>query len=75
MRAVDSIAANIAEAEGRWYPGDKRRHLLIARGSLYETEHWIATAERRTLLPPGSTDRLDEIAQSLSGLVRQSRQS
>jgi four helix bundle protein len=45
MRAVDSIGANIAEAAGRWYTRDKRRLLLIARGSLYETEHWISCAQ------------------------------
>src|SRR3954452_11685750 len=49
-RAADSIAANIAEAYGRWTPADQRRLLLIARGSLFETEHWIDTANARGLM-------------------------
>jgi four helix bundle protein len=69
VRAADSVAANIAESSGRWHPLDKRRLLLIARGSLYETEHWMAQAEELGLLDPGWTDRLDPIARPLNGLI------
>lgn len=70
IRSVDSIGANIAEASGRHGPADRRRFLIIARGSLYETEHWIGRAEARGLLPHGSAARLDEIGKPLSGLIR-----
>jgi len=70
VRAADSIGANIAEGEGRWYPREKRRLRLIARGSLYETEHWITYAESRGLLEDGWSDRLDGIARALSGMIR-----
>jgi four helix bundle protein len=70
LRSTDSIAANIAEASGRWHRADQRRLLIIARGSLLETEHWITTAERRGLLEPNTSDRLTEIARPLSGLIR-----
>jgi four helix bundle protein len=69
VRAVDSIGANIAEATGRWHRRDQLQFLRVARGSLFETEHWITTAERRGLLEPGTSDRLDGIARPLSGLI------
>lgn len=70
VRAADSVAANIAEAEGRFNWADRRRFLLIARGSLYETEHWLLQAEQRKLLPEGSSERIEEIAKTLNGLVK-----
>jgi four helix bundle protein len=70
VRAADSVAANIAEAEGRFHPGDRRRFLLIARGSLYEAEHWLLQAEKRGLMPEGSSGRVEEIAKTLNGLVK-----
>ena len=69
VRAVDSIGANIAEATGRWHQQDQRRLLFVARGSLFETEHWITTAETRGLLPAGTSARLTVIARALSGLI------
>jgi four helix bundle protein len=70
MRAVDSIGANIAEAGGRWHGPDKRRFLLIARGSLYETEHFMERGKARGLLAAESTETLAELSRALNGLVR-----
>jgi four helix bundle protein len=70
MRAVDSIGANIAEAGGRLHDRDKGRFLVIARGSLYETEHFVARARYRGLLEADESDRLAEIARALNGLVK-----
>ena len=47
---MDSIAANIAEAEGRYFKKDKMRFLYQARGSLIETIHWVNKADERKLL-------------------------
>jgi four helix bundle protein len=73
VRAADSVAANIAEAMGRERIPDRRRFLIIARGSLHEAEHWVLMAEDRGLLPPGSTRPVEEIARPLSGLIRRPR--
>ena len=58
IRAADSIGANIAEGSGRDSPGDTRRFLRIARGSLLETQHWLRRAFRRKLLTPEQTAAL-----------------
>src|SRR5207248_7356528 len=52
VRSVDSIGANIAEALGRRGNADQRRLLFIARGSAFETEHWIDVATDRGLRCP-----------------------
>jgi four helix bundle protein len=73
VRAADSVAANIAEAGGRWTVADKRHFLIIARGSLYETEHWVDCARARGLINGDPSDRLAAIARALNGLVAKSR--
>ena len=70
VRATDSVGANIAEAMGRWHGPDRRRFLFIARGSLYEAEHWMLRAEARGLLEPGTNNRLGEVGKALNGLIR-----
>lgn len=50
IRSADSIGANIAEGSGRGTPSDNRRFLRMARGSLYETRHWLFRANKRNLL-------------------------
>ena len=71
VRAADSVAANIAEATGRWHEPDKRRLLYVARGSLYETEHWLVRAKARRLFDSDElAARLDEVARTLNGLIK-----
>jgi four helix bundle protein len=69
VRSADSIGANIAEAAGRWHRPDERRFLFVARGSLYETEHWLASAVERDLLTAEWEERLEAVARALSGLI------
>lgn len=70
VRAADSIGANIAEAEGRYSGPDRRRLLLIARGSLYELEHWLRLASGRNLPVELQAAKMDEMARMLNGLIR-----
>jgi four helix bundle protein len=75
IRAATSVGANIAEATGRWHQRDQRRFLFIARGSLFETEHWIVYCEQRGLLAHGTSNRVDEIARLLNGLITKRSQT
>jgi four helix bundle protein len=68
LRAADSIAANIAEGSGRSGAADRRRMFTIARGSLYETEHFLQRARVRGLEIPDL--RTDDLARTLNGLIR-----
>jgi four helix bundle protein len=69
LRAADSVGANIAEAFGRWHRNDQRRLLYVARGSVYETQHWIARAETENLLPKGTHQKAEEVSRVLNGLI------
>jgi four helix bundle protein len=73
VRSADSIGANIAEGVGRGSFQDNRRFVRIARGSLYETKHWLRRAYRRGLLTEEQTARLkplmDELAPRLNAYL------
>ncbi|HUG90594.1 MAG TPA: four helix bundle protein [Planctomycetaceae bacterium] len=69
VRAADSIGANIAEGVGRWSYQDNRRFVRIARGSLYETKHWLRRAFRRKLLTDEQTSRLKAILDKLAPML------
>ena len=74
VRSVDSIAANIAEGSGRGADVDNRRFLRMARGSLYETKHWLHCASRRGLIlreqEQNFKNALDELIPKLNAYIR-----
>lgn len=61
IRSADSVGANIAEGSGRNSGKDQLYFLRIARGSLYETKHWLRRAYKRNLLTPNLIDSLKEL--------------
>ncbi|CBN54493.1 four helix bundle protein [Kamptonema sp. PCC 6506] len=66
VRAADSIGANIAEGNGRYSFQDNQRFVKIARGSLYETRHWLRRAYVRHLLTNEQVNKLKPIIDELS---------
>jgi four helix bundle protein len=72
-RASLSIAANIAEGNGRFTIADRRNFFGIARGSVQECVPLLELAKRRGLLNDAEhgkrKDELEEIARMLSGLI------
>lgn len=66
IRSSDSIGANIAEGTGRGTFQDNRRFVRIARGSLYETKHWLRRAFARQLLTSEEINVLKAIVDELS---------
>lgn len=69
VRAADSIGANIAEGTGRKSYKDNQRFIKIARGSLYETQHWLRRAFTRKLLTPDQVARLQPLVERLGPLL------
>lgn len=50
IRSTDSIGANIAEGFGRFHKKDKIKFYYNARGSVYESLHWVDIAYERKLI-------------------------
>ena len=72
-RASLSIAANIAEGNGRFTKPDRRNFFGIARGSVQECVPLLEIALRRKLVTSADHEllksQLEEIARMLSGLI------
>jgi len=73
-RAALSIAANIAEGNGRFTKPDRRNFFYIARGSVQECVPLLELARRRGLFDDARHEELkrdlEEIARMLAGLIR-----
>ena len=73
-RATLSIAANIAEGNGRFTKADRKNFFTIARGSVQECVPLLEVARRRNLVEDGMHQQLrsqiEEIAKMLSGLIK-----
>lgn len=65
IRSADSLGANLAEGTGRGSFQDNRRFVKIARGSLYETRHWLRRAHARKLISVEEIRGLREVIEEL----------
>ena len=68
VRSADSVGANIAEGVGRGSYQDNKRFVKIARGSLYETQHWLRRAYTRNLL---TVEQINELTALINDLAPQ----
>ena len=50
IRSIDSIGANIAEGYGRYHYKDSLKFYYNARGSLWESKHWLYLLYKRDLI-------------------------
>jgi four helix bundle protein len=77
-RSTDSIGANIAEAGGRFHPGDVIKFLFYARGSLRETKFWLRRCVTRKLMPEQLQKELDaeheNLSMEINSTIRHQRQ-
>ncbi len=74
IRAVDSVAANIAEGYGRYTPADRKKFYLYARGSFEETKCWLRKAFRRKVISPAEVATykrlIDELGPKLNAFIK-----
>jgi four helix bundle protein len=73
-RAALSIAANLAEGNGRFTKPDRRNFFTIARGSVQECVPLLEVARRRGLVPDEAAlvlkEQLEVMARMISGLIK-----
>ncbi len=73
-RASLSIAANIAEGNGRFQKADRIHFFRIARGSAFECVPIIELCKRKQLISEEIStkfkENLDEIGKMLTGLIQ-----
>ncbi len=58
--------ARVAEGNGRYNSKDNQRFVKIARGSLYETIHWLRLACYRKLITTEQINNIKPIIDELS---------
>ena len=70
IRAADSVAANIAESEGRFSYRDRIWFLRIARGSASELQYWLRRVAAQGLEgPKNGADEAARVGKMLNGLI------
>ena len=74
FRASLSIPLNIAEGNGRWHLGDKKKFFWIARGSVFECVPVIQIMNKQKHITHGEYQSLyshrQELSKMLTGLIQ-----
>jgi len=74
IRSIDSIGANIAEGYGRFHYKDSIKFYYNARGSLWESKHWILLMYKRELLNREKYElllnNLEILGKKLNGFIK-----
>ncbi len=68
-RASLSIVLNVAEGAGRCTPPERRRHFIIALGSVYECAAVLDVIRLRRLAPPGRCERARDYAVRIAQML------
>ena len=63
--AADSISANIAEGNGRYFYKDRKQFCYYSRGSLLESKNWAIKSVNRQLMSRTEYDLLHEKLKTL----------
>ncbi len=66
ISAIDSVGANIAEGFGRFHYLDKNKFNYNARGSLFESLHWLEILKNRLKITENQFSSLDSKLKSLA---------
>jgi four helix bundle protein len=61
LRSIDSIGANVAEGYGRYHYKDKIKFYYNARGSLWESKHWLYLLNKRKIIEKSLYDECMEL--------------
>lgn len=64
-RAIDSIAANIAEGYGRYHKKDKIKFFYNARASVFESAHWCKKSFTRKLITSEENEKIMKVLREL----------
>lgn len=74
IRSMDSIGANIAEGYGRFHYKDSLKFYYNARGSLWESKHWVYLLYQRKLITNERYEKmlwdLELLGKKLNGFIK-----
>ncbi len=66
IRSIDSIGANIAEGFGRYHYLDSAKFYYNARGSLWESKHWVDLLYERSHISHDNYKAMNENLKTLA---------